>query len=105
MASVDTPDGPIVPAAALVVDSRTGMVLGHELDDSLQRDQLAQRALISGIERTGLLPRVLAVTDPRTARAIAPVAEGLDIGIELVERLPMADEAREGMTGFFGDRS
>jgi hypothetical protein len=102
--AVDGPEGPYVPALALVVDASTGMVLGTNLGERTKRDLIAQQLLVKTIGETGVIPRAVLVADSRTARVLAPIAEGLDVGLEVAERLPMIDEAREAMVGFFGAR-
>jgi len=99
--ALDGPAGLYVPAAAMAVDARSGMILAQNIGTPVERDLLAQQLLVAAIQDAEAIPGTVSVSNHRTAAVLAPITEGLDIGLEVAEQLPMLDEARESMMGFF----
>ncbi len=89
---------PYVPYALMVVESKSGLILGMEL--MLARPSLAaveEQSLtkfMDLISRGGSLPRQIAVRNERLYNLLMPLAAGLGIQLRQARHMPALDQAR-----------
>ena len=93
---------PFFVTALLLVEPRTGMVLGHALARHEAIPAEVQTLLMKAFQHNAILPSHLALSDLSLARLVKPLADALEIPLELLEELPAFDAAAESLLGQVG---
>jgi hypothetical protein len=92
---------PYYGTMALLVDHRTGMVLGSDIFgdrcNSSQRLMKAPGVLLKLLSQQKARPKGIDLVRPELNEMMDPVFERLGIRIRLADELPMLDEAREAL--------
>jgi hypothetical protein len=91
-------DGPpFFPAALLVVEHKTGIVLHMDLSEPWEYLDRLQEQLLAVFKDADSWPRALWVVQEDLQRILLPLAEQLSIELCKVQRLPALEEARESL--------
>jgi hypothetical protein len=93
---------PYHPKIALLVDARSGMIVGHHLGArQVTFSQTAGHSVAEAITRHGFRPGRIAVVSSLLADALTGFATRLAIMVPVVSHLPMLAEARAAMEARF----
>ncbi len=92
---------PFFPYILLIIDARSGLVLGTDVMEPLpsleaMRAELPTK-LARALSQLGAIPRMIAVRTETTANLLAPLATELGIQVKQSSRLPGLDEAMKSM--------
>jgi len=90
---------PYFPAAFLILDEESGMILHAGVDAPPFPPETVQRELLETMERCGTIPRQLAVASPRVRAAVEPATRRLGVKVKMPGVLPAYEAAREGLDG------
>ena len=100
----DAESRPYFPFIVLVVDTRSGMVLGYEmLDPRPGMEAMWGQVTVSvarALANNQLAPRMMKVGDPLLEGLLQPLAAELRSRVKLARRLPALEEARESLFAF-----
>ncbi|MCX5999052.1 MAG: hypothetical protein NTU41_05510 [Chloroflexi bacterium] len=84
---------PYYPLCFLLMDKRSGFIIGTETTDPWLSTSEKQEKVIESLEKAKLLPRSIWVKSDRIAGIVKPVAKSLGIDVR-VGSLPMLEEAK-----------
>lgn len=89
---------------ALVAEQRSGVIVGMEMGGSPHdlAEAIAGRALAASMKALAARPGAVHLKSRRTAQALGPLAEQLDIRLVLRRELPAVEEAVAAMPPQFG---
>jgi hypothetical protein len=100
----ETGSRPFFPFIVLVVEARSGMILGHEMLDARPgMDMMWGQVTLSVAKALALYqlaPRVLKVANPLLEGLLQPLAAELGAQVKLRRRLPALEEARTSLFAF-----
>ena len=92
---------PYFPYLCLWVDRKSGLVLKHCLAKHEELTEIFKETFISLVEELKVIPASVLVRREEAWEMLVPLADALDIEIEMVKRLEMMDEVRENMFAYF----
>jgi len=93
-------DRPYFPAAFLILEGESGMILHAGVDAPPFPPETVQRELLETMERCGTIPRHLAVCSARLRAAVEPAAQRLGVKVTMPGLLPAFEAARENLDGY-----
>ncbi|MBI2219049.1 MAG: hypothetical protein HYU51_17320 [Candidatus Rokubacteria bacterium] len=88
---------PYFASLVLLVDQQSGMVLHMELGEPPLRPGVACNQFLDALERLGTIPQTVVVKRGLVHAALADVAKGLGLSLQLEHALPALDAARSAL--------
>lgn len=91
---------PYYPYMSLIVDHNSGMILNFQLEERKEFTPKFLENFVTFFERIKIAPQAFLVKRDEVYDFLEPLATGSGIGIELVDSLPVLEEAQRSMKGF-----
>lgn len=98
----DRGERPYFPAAFLIVQSGSGLVLHAGIDRPPFPPESLSAAFLDTVEKLGAVPRQVAVADARARRALGPAARKLGVKVTAPESLPTFEIVRASLERHMG---
>ena len=86
-------DRPYYPAAIMVVERKSGVILGLDLENAPDPRPGLRRHMLSIARKLGFAPRTLVTCNPDILVAVKPLADRLGIELKMEPRVPAIEEA------------
>jgi hypothetical protein len=99
----NSPDSPpTFVMALLLIEPTSGAVLGYALPEYADLPAQVQKLLADALQKHEMLPTQIAISDPALYRLVKPLADALQIPLELPESMPGLESAIESLMGQIG---
>lgn len=100
----ETDSRPFFPFIVVVAETRSGMILGHEMLDPRPGMEMmwgqVTLSVAKALAHYRIAPRTMRVNNPLLEGLLRPLAAELGGRVKLMRRLPALDEARESLFAF-----
>lgn len=88
---------PFYPDAVVLIEHSSGMVADLQLTNRPERRKTVQEAFLHHIETSKLIPKKVLVRKEEVLKILEPLASGLNVSIDVIEKLGHMDNFKDGL--------